>query len=59
MRVHLHDEQFDDHLHAACHRVRHEETAKIVGDHEFQHTPIADRCRYCSVLYFPFGEPVS
>jgi hypothetical protein len=56
MKVHLHWEQFDGHLHAACCRVPYDPTPpdpRIVLETAFEKTPRKDRCFYCN----RFNEP--
>lgn len=54
MKVHLHDEQFDGVMHAACARVD-DATGKIVTSDEFGRIPPASRCRYCERYEWPHG----
>lgn len=59
--VHLHEEQFDGHLHGACCRFPHdphpsEPMARfVVGEDEFSKLPRKDRCSYCTRINWPHG----
>jgi hypothetical protein len=53
-KIHLHSEQFDGYLHAACGRA--DESARILTDDAFASAPPAERCAYCSREYWPHGE---
>lgn len=58
-KVHLHSEQFDGHLHAACCRILFDPPGPhpmILGEDEFALVPREKRCHYCSVINFPHGE---
>lgn len=57
--VHLHDEQFDGHLHAACGGLdTSAPSSRVVGEDDFEATPRARRCRHCARLWWPRGgEP--
>jgi hypothetical protein len=61
MKVHLHEEQFDNRLHAACCRAPFDPPApdpRIVGEDDFEATPKDKRCRYCARIWWPRGgEP--
>lgn len=61
MKYHLHDEQFDDHYHAACGRtdaVSHDDPRARFFWKDLDRVPYADRCRYCARLNWPHGgEP--
>ena len=63
MKHHLHDEQFDGHLHAACGRTDSiapsDPRARYFLD-DLETVPYADRCRYraCARIWWPHGgEP--
>lgn len=53
-KIHLHSEQFDGYLHAACGRA--DETARILTDDDFEAAPEADICAYCAREYCPHGR---
>ena len=64
-KIHLHDEQFDNHYHAACGRfpydpASNEKEAKyIVSEVVFNELPRKVRCAYCTNYWWPkgFGDP--
>lgn len=51
-KVHLHDEQFDSHLHAWCGR-----GSTAAPSDKFEATPPNLRCRVCDREWFPNGQP--
>jgi hypothetical protein len=58
--THLHAEQFDGHLHAACNRLGGLEapSPRIVGEDDFDKLTKWQRCRYCARINWPRGgEP--
>lgn len=65
MKIHMHSEQFDGHLHAACCRFPHdpapgEPIAQFIVDEEvFSELPRVKRCYYCTQINWPkgFGDP--
>lgn len=62
MKVHLHSEQFDRHLHAACGTVRtmtpEEGENIILGEDRFEKVAKVLRCRLCAKEMWPRGgEP--
>ena len=51
MKTHLHDEQFDNHLHAACGRtdgVSPNDLRARFFVEDLEKVPRADRCRRCA-----------
>ena len=61
MKHHLHDEQFDNHLHAACARTDaiapDDPRARFFLD-DLATVLKADRCRACARIWWPHGgEP--
>lgn len=57
-KIHLHDEQFDGHLHAVCARVPFDPAPpdpRIVGCEEFSTLPQEERCSRCSIYWWPLG----
>jgi len=63
MKVHLHSEQFDGYLHAACYRAPFDPPApdpRIVGEDDFEKLPRAARCHYCTRINWPRGgDPIN
>lgn len=58
-KVHLHDEQLDGALHAACRKMsRPAGSPEIVGDEDFEATPAHLRCKVCAIHYWPYAEPL-
>ena len=62
-KVHLHDEQFDGYLHAACGAadVMPDDDRRaifIMSEDAFDSVPRDDRCLACSRMWFPYGEPI-
>ncbi len=59
MPIHVHAEQFDSHLHAACGRydskVRGEPDPRVIGEDEFARLPSWRRCFYCTRINWPHG----
>lgn len=59
MKIHLHDEQFDFYLHAACGRydskVRGLRDPYILGEEDFEKVPSAKRCSRCTRINWPRG----
>ena len=57
--IHLHEDQFDGYLHAACYLLDADPgSSRIVCDDAFEATPKAKRCRKCARYYWPHGcEP--
>jgi len=51
-KVHLHEEQFDGHLHSWCGR-----NGKVAGIDEFEATDQKLRCYFCERNWFPRGQP--
>lgn len=61
MKIHLHEEQFDGWLHAACCRLDLKPPSpRIVGEDIFDELPRAKRCVYCTRINWPkgFGDPI-
>lgn len=58
-KVHLHDEQFDGWLHAACARLDAQPPSDVIVDEDsFEEVPRDRRCRFCSGINWPKGgEP--
>ena len=52
MKIHLHSEQFDDHMHPWCGRGK-----TAVPERVFEATPRAIRCNICDKEWFPTGQP--
>jgi hypothetical protein len=60
MKTHLHSEQFDGHLHAACCRAPFDPKGpdpRIVGEDEFGALPASEQCSYCRREMYPHGGP--
>lgn len=56
MKVHIHEDQMDGHLHTACWRAD-DRKALIAFEDEFEKTPADKRCRYCERIQWPHGTP--
>lgn len=57
-KIHLHDEQFDGALHAACCRLdRPAGDPRIVSEETFAIVSAAYRCKRCTRNYWPLGGP--
>lgn len=52
-KIHLHAEQFDGALHAACGRL--DNSKRIVSEDDFENTQKAKRCRLCAAYWWPYG----
>lgn len=58
MKVHLHEEQFDNWLHATCHRLDAKPgSPNIVSEEVFDLTLKEERCKLCSEYWYPNGDP--
>jgi hypothetical protein len=58
MKTHLHSEQFDGHLHAACCRAPFDPKGpdpRIVGEDEFETLPASKQCGHCRREMYPHG----
>ena len=55
MKIHLHVEQFDGHMHSNCGRSE----LKVVSQDEFEATESRLRCKFCEKYWFPNGQPDS
>ena len=53
MKVHLHSEQFDGHMHSWCGRGGHH----AVDEKTFEATNPSLRCKLCDREWFPNGQP--
>jgi hypothetical protein len=62
MKVHLHAEQFDGHLHAACGRLEAQEAPSeyVKGEEEFSRLARWERCNHCTRINWPRGgDPIT
>jgi hypothetical protein len=51
-KIHLHDEQFDGHMHAFC-----GSNGVAFVDKKFEATTPVMRCKKCECEWFPHGQP--
>ena len=54
-KVHIHSEQFDNHLHASCSRAGLR--PKVAMPEVFEATDPYRRCKFCDREWFPQGQP--
>ena len=56
MKVHIHDEQFDGHMHAWC--GKEGKHPIVVTQRAFEATPPKHRCKICEHDWFPNDQPI-
>lgn len=58
MKIHLHEEQFDGVVHAACGRTNSTDPQRVIPEDSFSELSRVTRCAYCSKINWPHGEPL-